>query len=72
MSNLKTFLLTLFISSLLISKTYAQNKDVKKADEIFNYCHYYDAIDFYKNALDKETDKKENPKSCLRLQNATS
>lgn len=77
MNNLKAFLFALFMASLLVPKTYAQSKDTKKADEIFHYCHYFDAIDFYKNALDKETDKKEKPKimfkvaQCYRLMHDT-
>jgi peptidoglycan-associated lipoprotein len=67
MSNLKTFVVVFFIFSLLISRTYAQNKDEKKADEIFHNCHYYDAIDFYKNAILKETDKKEKTKLTFKI-----
>jgi peptidoglycan-associated lipoprotein len=67
MNRVKTVVFTLFIALSLISRTYAQSKDEKKGDEIFQHCHYYEAIDYFKNALDKETDRKVKPKLMFKV-----
>ena len=58
MKSLKSILFFLFVYGITIPVA-AQNKRTQKAYETFNSGEYYDAIDLFKDAYQKITDKKE-------------